>query len=218
MTDNEKELMPLGRAEIQDLIDELYEYGVDVDEHGNPDILMKTVTELTRIRHIISRPQPSADVGEAFKALDWIERVCNPNYTHIAGKNLFEVKKEQIKTLRQTLSDAPTIDLVEASGKQKEMSLMSKDWTTTIKLYLMHSYLYYEKDVSIIADEDYDKICKDLLDNFDEASKYDADKVLEKEALSAGTGYHLTYSDVIVSAANTALMDYEDLNAFIKGE
>lgn len=70
MSPSEKELMPLGRAEIQDLIDELYDYGVDVDENGNPDILMHTVTELTRIRHLISRPRPAADVDYS----DYIKR------------------------------------------------------------------------------------------------------------------------------------------------
>lgn len=42
------------REDIQALIDELYDYGVDIDENGNPDILMRTVTELTRLRHKVT--------------------------------------------------------------------------------------------------------------------------------------------------------------------
>lgn len=107
---DENELMPLGRKEIQDLIDELYDYGVDVDEHGNPDILMRTVTELTRIRHIISRPQPSADVEYS----DYIKRT--PIHVTMAEMIINELKgglgnqvyidalEDHIKALQSTKS------------------------------------------------------------------------------------------------------------------
>lgn len=60
--------------------------------------------------------------------------------------------------------------------------------------YLMASYAYYVLDESLLTDEEYDKLCKDLYDKWDTIQHQDKDRV-EREALRAGTGYQMTAGD-----------------------
>ena len=76
-----------------------------------------------------------------------------------------------------------------------------------VPYYLAYSYLYYEKDVSLISDEEYDSLCKKLYDNWDEVVHYHK-HLIDKEALLSGTGYHLKYPDRVKYAA-LALLDRE---------
>ena len=59
-----------------------------------------------------------------------------------------------------------------------------------IPYYLMSSYLYYKEDKSVLTDEEYDYLCKRLLDEWDSVEhmhKY----LIDKGALKAGTGYQI---------------------------
>lgn len=86
-----------------------------------------------------------------------------------------------------------------------------------IKEYLIHSYLYYEKDSSIISDTAYDNLCKNLLANWDtHQSAYK--KYCSKNDLKAGTGFTLFYNhetgkrdypQEIVEQADTRLAEYQ---------
>jgi len=61
-----------------------------------------------------------------------------------------------------------------------------------IKNYLIHCYLYYELNESIISDEDFDKLCVRLLANWPtQQSVYK--KYISKNDLEAGTGFTLFY-------------------------
>jgi hypothetical protein len=61
-----------------------------------------------------------------------------------------------------------------------------------IKNYLIHCYLYYEKNESIISDTDFDKMCSRLLANWNNyQSAYK--KYISKNDLAAGTGFTLFY-------------------------
>lgn len=61
-----------------------------------------------------------------------------------------------------------------------------------VSAYLVHSYLYYVCDMSIISDSEYDAICIDLLEKFDEIEHK---HLLDKGSLRAGSGYHLSAYD-----------------------
>ncbi len=56
--------------------------------------------------------------------------------------------------------------------------------------YLLASYLYYEEDFSPISDEEYDSLCQELLLELDSVTHW-ARYLIDKDALKAGTGYHL---------------------------
>ena len=66
--------------------------------------------------------------------------------------------------------------------------------------YLIHSYLYYEQDTNLISDEEFNSICKKLLDNFDEIEhphKY----LLDKESLKANTEFTIKYPSIVKHCA-----------------
>lgn len=73
--------------------------------------------------------------------------------------------------------------------------------------FLMASFLYYCKDISILQDTEYDALAKELLanwDDFDHQHKY----LVTKEDLLAGSLYNLReekYPLMVVSSAWTWL-------------
>lgn len=78
--------------------------------------------------------------------------------------------------------------------------------------YLVHSYLYYIHDVSLILDEEYNAICKKLLENFDDITHMHK-KYIDKESLKANTAYTISEYPTIVKAC--ARMAYEDRTGVI---
>lgn len=61
-----------------------------------------------------------------------------------------------------------------------------------IRAYAAYSYLYYELDESLVDDGNFDALCKWLLENYAAIKPHDLNGYLDKSALKAGTGYHLT--------------------------
>lgn len=55
------------------------------------------------------------------------------------------------------------------------------------QVWLMSSYLYYEKNLNVIDDITFDLISRVLLDNFD-SFEHPHKYILDKESLEAGTG------------------------------
>jgi NAD-dependent DNA ligase len=69
-----------------------------------------------------------------------------------------------------------------------------------VPYYLMYSYLYYKKDISMITDEEYDRICKELYKEWKNIEHFHK-PLINKEALLSGTGYTLKYPDRVKYAA-----------------
>ena len=70
-----------------------------------------------------------------------------------------------------------------------------------VPYYLMSSYLYYKEDRQVLTDDEYDALCKRLLnewDNVQHMHKY----LITKQDLKAGTGYAIKYTNMIIGAAN----------------
>lgn len=63
-----------------------------------------------------------------------------------------------------------------------------------IPWYLMASYMYYTHAESIISDELYDEMCQRLLYLFPTLT-HQHKRLVDVEALKAGTGYHMKASD-----------------------
>lgn len=82
-----------------------------------------------------------------------------------------------------------------------------RDPNRLVNQYLVHSYLYYILDSSVISDERYDEICKELLTCLEEATHPNA-LLVNKEALQSGTAYHLRseqYPEGVKRAAHSLL-------------
>lgn len=65
-------------------------------------------------------------------------------------------------------------------------------------IYMLGCILYYHLDESILSDTDFDKLCKYLLDNFNEAKKVirNPDETFIKDNLQAGTGYNIKFDAI----------------------
>ncbi len=69
-----------------------------------------------------------------------------------------------------------------------------------IPYYLMFSYLYYEKNISLIDDAEFDEMCKTLLEKLDGLTHMHK-HLVKKENLTAGTGYDIKYTNMIKDSA-----------------
>ena len=69
-----------------------------------------------------------------------------------------------------------------------------------VPFYLMSSYLYYKEDRRVLTDEDFDRLAKRLLDNWDSVEHMHK-HLISKEDLQAGTGYAIKYTQRIINAA-----------------
>ena len=69
-----------------------------------------------------------------------------------------------------------------------------------VPYYLMYSYLYYEKNESIVNDAEYDMICKRLYDEWENVEHYHK-HLVDRDSLIAGTGYTIVYNERIKGAA-----------------
>lgn len=98
------------------------------------------------------------------------------------------------------MSGSPVVDLFSDLMENK-----SKKFNNLVAKYLIHSYLYYILDTSIIEDTEYDKICKDLLENF-EGIEHQHKHLLDIEALKAGSGFQLAEGDYPLIVKETAKM------------
>ena len=77
-----------------------------------------------------------------------------------------------------------------------------------IEDYLIHSYLYYKLNESIISDTEYDALCKNLLADWDNISnKYK--HLVSPGDLLAGTGYSIAeYPEEIIKKAELRLLKH----------
>ncbi len=75
-----------------------------------------------------------------------------------------------------------------------------------VPFYLMSSYLYYKEDRQVLTDEDFDRLAKRLLDNWDSVEHMHK-HLISKEDLQAGTGYAIQYTQRIINAAKNWEID-----------
>jgi NAD-dependent DNA ligase len=73
-----------------------------------------------------------------------------------------------------------------------------------VTFYLMASYLYYQCDISLMADSEYDKICKRLLAEWD-SIEHVHKKVIDYDSLGATTGFTLRLHDYPLITQSAAL-------------
>jgi hypothetical protein len=75
----------------------------------------------------------------------------------------------------------------------------------TVGAYLVYSFLYYQMDTSAISDVEYDALCRNLLDRYDSLITHPHFHLLKREALMAGTGFHIAttdYPNIVVQLAH----------------
>ena len=80
------------------------------------------------------------------------------------------------------------------------MELHNVSLNRLVPIYLMSSYLYYEHDKNVIDDIQFDYLCKKLYDNWDSVEHMHK-HLIDKDNLKAGSGYGITYTNLIMSSA-----------------
>ena len=80
------------------------------------------------------------------------------------------------------------------------MELHNVSLNRLVPIYLMSSYLYYEHDKNVIDDSQFDYLCKKLYDNWDSVEHMHK-HLIDKDNLKAGSGYGITYTNMIMSSA-----------------
>jgi len=80
------------------------------------------------------------------------------------------------------------------------MELHNISLNRLVPIYLMSSYLYYEHDKNVIDDIQFDYLCKKLYDNWDSVEHMHK-HLIDKDNLKAGSGYGITYTNMIMSSA-----------------
>ena len=80
------------------------------------------------------------------------------------------------------------------------MRVWEENENMLIPYYLMLSYLYYEQNVSLIDDAEFDKLCKTLLEKLDNLNHMHK-HLVSKESLTAWTGYDIKYTNLIKDSA-----------------
>ena len=69
-----------------------------------------------------------------------------------------------------------------------------------VPYYLMYSYAYYKENESLISDTEYDDICKQIIEKWDNITHWHK-SLLTLDALKAGTGYDIEHPNRVISAA-----------------
>ena len=80
------------------------------------------------------------------------------------------------------------------------MELSNISINRLVPIYLMSSYLYYEHDKNVLDDTQFDYLCKKLYDNWDSVEHMHK-HLIDKDNLKAGSGYGITYTNMIMSSA-----------------
>ena len=80
-----------------------------------------------------------------------------------------------------------------------------------VPIYLMSSYLYYKKDTNKLSDEEFDMLCKRMLENWKKI-RHPHKRLIKKKDLEAGTGYAIKkYPTIVMSSAERWLAgEYDD--------
>lgn len=88
------------------------------------------------------------------------------------------------------------------------MTLVRLEWLADAQLvpfYLMASFLYYHREISLFSDRDYDLLCKRLKSRWNSLPHHRHKRIIDRSALSAGTGYYIRVEEYPYITQSAAL-------------
>lgn len=99
-----------------------------------------------------------------------------------------------------------------SSGDSRPYFLIDWDRPLSWKfsIYMVTSYLYYCLNRSIITDHDYDRLCHELGDGYDDF-EHQHKHLVDRGQFEAGTGYDIKYPQMVIGAAGSALDNYREI-------
>lgn len=78
-----------------------------------------------------------------------------------------------------------------------------------IQAYAALSYAYYDKDISLVSDHDFDMLCRWMLENYDWIKPHDLNSYVDRDALEAGTGFNIKVCGQTRDYADLLIADYD---------
>lgn len=73
-----------------------------------------------------------------------------------------------------------------------------------VTVYMVASFCYHKLNETIISDEDYDQVCRRLISEYDSIT-HQHKSFLDKGALRAGSGFHITNYPTIVRVIGNSI-------------
>ena len=87
------------------------------------------------------------------------------------------------------------------------------DWRRPLSwkfsIYMVTSFLYYQRSKSVITDSDFDRLCVELYENYDDF-EHQHKHLVDRGQLRAGTGYDIAYPMMVRNAAEHMLSHYAE--------
>lgn len=84
------------------------------------------------------------------------------------------------------------------------------DPNVAVAWFLMSSYLYYHKDISILSDERFDRLCHDMVRDWPKL-KHRHKYLIKVEDLRAGTGFALREGKYPARTISAAVLLHEEM-------
>ena len=94
--------------------------------------------------------------------------------------------------------------VVSEADKRLQEKLDRYGWNVSVPWFLMASYLYYQCDISLLSDEKFDWMCKEMLFRWDNIEHYHK-HLISVEDLRAGTGFSISEYPGVVQGAATQI-------------
>lgn len=91
------------------------------------------------------------------------------------------------------------------------------DWNKSLgyklQIYLVTSYLYYNLCRSVITDHEFDRLCKELAEGWEDF-EHQHKHCTDRESMVAATGYANQYPLMVRCAANSMLAHYREIGNY----
>lgn len=121
-----------------------------------------------------------------------------------------------VKRIKRTRSGAP-VGRVRRT-RQREMPgskpryFVRDDltWGQKFQLYLMTSYLYYSLNRSVISNDEYDDLCKELASGW-RTGEHQHKHLVTLADLRAVTGYAIKYPPMVIGGAMVLLQNHREV-------
>lgn len=86
-----------------------------------------------------------------------------------------------------------------------KLDIQNESLDKLVSVYMVASFCYHKLNETIISDDDYDQVCRRLLHNYDNIT-HQHKKYLDKGALRAGSGFHITNYPIIVRTVGNSMV------------
>lgn len=116
---------------------------------------------------------------------------------------------EEVSTPRRGRLRSSGVGSSASSGRPVFVIDWSRPLSWKFSIYMVTSYLYYCLNRSVISDHDYDRLCRELGDGYDDFD-HQHKHLVDRDQFLAGTGYAIKYPPMVIGAARHMLDNFAE--------